>query len=75
MTNETMDLFVPCYSISLLYQKENSITMRVFISNAKNKKDALLEATSLYSWTMQRYKLVQSVAAKVEPMLIGTLNN
>jgi len=64
--DETLDRFIPCYSVSLLYKKVNSIALRVFISDAKDEKDALKEATRLYSWTMHIYELVEFVAAKLD---------
>lgn len=67
-TNKALEIFVPSYSISLLYKKENNIALRVFISNKKNKHDAIEEATSLYSWRMKNYELIQSVVAKLEYM-------
>lgn len=66
--NKIMDesnLFEPRFSIALLYQKSNNMAMRVFISDAKNEKEALSEATSLYRWTMSKYTLVQTVVANV----------
>ena len=65
-TNKALEPFVPSYSISLLYKKENSIALRVFISDKKNKYDAIQEATSLYRWKMNNYELIQSVAAKLD---------
>lgn len=62
---DELNLFEPRYSIALLYQNSINIAMRVFISNARNEKEALNEATSLYRWTMSKYKLVQSVVVNV----------
>lgn len=62
------NLFEPCYSIALLYQKSNNIAMCVFISTAKNEKEALNEETSIYRLTMSKYILVQTVAANVNKL-------
>lgn len=62
---EAEKAFVPCYSVSLLYQKGNKVAMRVFISDARNEQDAVNEARSLYRWTMNNYKLIQWIAARI----------
>jgi len=71
--DETLDRFIPCYSVSLLYKKVNNIALRVFISDAKNEKDALNEATRIYSWSIHNYKLVEFVAAKLDQTQYETL--
>ena len=66
INHEASDLFVPFFSISLLHQKEKSISMRVFLSDAKSEKEALCEFNDLCRWKMDKYTLVQTIVANIK---------